>query len=107
MPAPGEHRLASWLDAVKPVHPQYAALQKALADLEAEADQAGPNDERVKAIAINLDRWRHLPDDLGDRYILVNIPQYHLFVRERGASVFDMKVIVASPGTTRRFSAAR
>jgi murein L,D-transpeptidase YcbB/YkuD len=35
-----------------------------------------------------------MPDDLGERHILVNVPAFHMAVRDRGASVLNMKVIV-------------
>ncbi|NOT27227.1 MAG: L,D-transpeptidase family protein [Acidobacteria bacterium] len=79
--------LAGWLDSVRPKHPEYAALQKVLAG-GATADH--------DRIAINMERWRWLPDDLGDRHLLVNIPALHMAAREHGQSVLDMKVIVGS-----------
>lgn len=36
------------------------------------------------SILMNMERWRWLPRDLGDRYILVNVPQYMLYVNESG-----------------------
>jgi murein L,D-transpeptidase YcbB/YkuD len=81
--------LNTWLDAIKPRHPQYAALQRALMD-PAMASHAGQ-------IALNLERWRWMPDDLGARYLIVNIPSFHLDARENGRSVLDMKVVVGKP----------
>ena len=68
--------LSTWLDTIRPQHPQYAALQKALQD-PAMAEHAG-------VLALNLERWRWMPDDLGDRHIMVNIPSFHLVAREGG-----------------------
>ncbi|HYE94568.1 MAG TPA: L,D-transpeptidase family protein, partial [Rubricoccaceae bacterium] len=34
-------------------------------------------------LALNLERWRWLPDDLGARHVLVNLPTYELAVRDR------------------------
>jgi len=83
--------LGSWPDSVRPVHPQYAALQKLLAD-------GGQPPVRVKQIANTMNGWRLLPDDLGARHILVNIPQFHLFVREGGKTAVDTKVVVGKEG---------
>ena len=42
---------------------------------------------------MNMERWRWLPDDLGARYLLVNIPAFRLDAIEDGRSVLDMKVV--------------
>ena len=90
--------LDGWLDTVRPVHPEYAALQAALAALHAElGNGADTGDERVQRLALNLERWRWLPDDLGARHILVNIPAFQMAVREKGQPVLEMKVVVGKP----------
>ena len=35
----------------------------------------------IETIEINLERWRWLPDDLGDMHVLVNLPSFELDVR--------------------------
>jgi murein L,D-transpeptidase YcbB/YkuD len=86
-----ENDLTAWPDDVRPVHPQYAALQQALA----KEPLGSPNRARL---ALNLERWRWIPDDLGDRYVLVNIPSYHMWVFENVRPVLDSKVIVGKLG---------
>ena len=49
---------------------------------------------RVEQIRINLERWRWLPQDLGRRHILVNIPAFELVVVEDAKPVLDMRVVV-------------
>lgn len=84
-----EGELADWLRRIQPVHPEYAALQKALAE---------SGDARIRrTIGANLERWRRLPDAFGERHFLVNIPEYHLYAREQGRVALDMKVIVGAP----------
>jgi murein L,D-transpeptidase YcbB/YkuD len=90
---------AGWLASVQPTHPEYTALQHALVWLRA---QPAPNDAQIRLLAINLDRWRWMPDDLGARHILVNVPAFHLGVRESGRPVLDMKVVVGEPDPERR-----
>jgi murein L,D-transpeptidase YcbB/YkuD len=58
-----------------------------------------PADRRLRQIAVNLERWRWLPRDLGDRYIFVNIPEYRLEVREKDRATLAMNVIVGATGT--------
>jgi len=81
--------LDTWLDTIKPKHPQYAGLQKALSD-PALAQQSG-------RIALNLERWRWMPDELGARYIMVNVPSFHLDAHETGQTALQMKVVVGKP----------
>jgi murein L,D-transpeptidase YcbB/YkuD len=57
-----------------------------------------PLDARIAQVAINLERWRWMPDDLGERHFLVNIPYYHLVAREHGKPVLDIRVVVGKPG---------
>jgi len=57
-----------------------------------------PLDWRIQQVAINMQRWRYMPDDLGERHFLVNIPYYHLMARESGKTVMDIRVVVGKPG---------
>jgi murein L,D-transpeptidase YcbB/YkuD len=52
-----------------------------------------PVSERIQQIAVNMDRWRWMPADLGQRYLFVNIPGFRLDAFEKGRSVLDMKVV--------------
>jgi murein L,D-transpeptidase YcbB/YkuD len=58
-----------------------------------------PLEERIRQIELNLERWRWLPRDMGDRYILVNIPEMRLEVWEHGAVPLAMRVVVGKPDT--------
>lgn len=95
-----ESDLTKWLPSVQPQYPEYAALQKSLASLRTQ--QATDRDDRLRLLAINLERWRWMPDDLGARHILVNIPAFHLAAREDRRTVLDMKVVVGEPDTEHR-----
>ncbi|HXT71471.1 MAG TPA: L,D-transpeptidase family protein [Vicinamibacterales bacterium] len=85
-----EGDIATWPDEVRPTHPQYAALQAAL------LKPAAPDARNV--IALNLERWRWMPDDLGEKYVLVNVPSFHVWIMEHGAPVLDSKAIVGRLG---------
>ena len=54
-------------------------------------------DERIAQIRINLERWRWLPVDLGERHIVVNIAGFRLFVVDSGRTVMTMRAIVGRP----------
>lgn len=50
-------------------------------------------------VAVNMDRWRKLPDTLPERFIMVNIPGYRMELWDSGAVVLTSKVIVGAPRT--------
>jgi len=50
--------------------------------------------ERAMQIAANLERMRWLPEDLGDRHVWINIPDYSLRLEDRGTTMLEMPVIV-------------
>ena len=76
-----QHRVGNALTGLLPTHPQYAALRHAL--------EVTPKTEKDKIdrIRLNMDRWRWLPRDLGERYIIVNVPAYTAALVENGVTV--------------------
>ncbi len=53
-----------------------------------------PATQRVRQLALNLERWRWLPADLGARHILVNVPEFRLEVWDHGKVPLSMRVVV-------------
>lgn len=49
--------------------------------------------------AVNMDRWRKLPDTLPTRFIFVNIPGYRMELWDSGKIVLESRVIVGAPRT--------
>jgi murein L,D-transpeptidase YcbB/YkuD len=58
-----------------------------------------PVERRIDRIGLNLERWRWLPRDLGERYVLVNIPEYRLEVWDHGKVPVTMRVVVGKKDT--------
>jgi murein L,D-transpeptidase YcbB/YkuD len=56
-----------------------------------------PIEDRIRQVELNLERWRWMPEDLGLRHLLINIPYYHLIARESEKSVKEIRVIVGKP----------
>lgn len=54
----------------------------------------GSIEERIRQIQINMERMRWLPDELGEKYVWVNIPAFRLDVMQKGESSLNMKVVV-------------
>ena len=55
-----------------------------------------PVEYRVGQIMANLERYRWLPRELGDRYIYVNVPAFRLDAYDNGEPVLNMRVIVGA-----------
>ncbi len=53
-----------------------------------------PVEGRIRQITDNMERWRWMPRDLGDRYIKVNVPDFRLEVVEGGRVVHAQRVVV-------------
>ncbi len=53
-----------------------------------------PAKVRARQIELNMERWRWIPRNLGQRYILVNIADFKLSLIENGKTVMDMRVVV-------------
>ncbi|HMK41854.1 MAG TPA: L,D-transpeptidase family protein [Methyloceanibacter sp.] len=57
----------------------------------------GASSAKIRAILINMERWRWLPHDLGPYYVNVNIPEFMLRVVEDGKPVHTTRVVVGKP----------
>lgn len=53
--------------------------------------------ERIDQLRANLERWRWLPDDFGDEYILVNIAGFDMRVVSDGEAIMSQRVVVGQP----------
>jgi L,D-transpeptidase YcbB len=62
--------------------------------LETSAVMNVPVEDRIRMLERNLERWRWLPQDLGDRHIIVNIAGLEMHVIEGDSSVFQSRVLV-------------
>jgi murein L,D-transpeptidase YcbB/YkuD len=88
-----QHDIAGALNGLLPTHPQYAALKTALA--------ATPASDSAKRdlIRLNMDRWRWLPRDLGQKYIIVNVPSFHATLVQNGATRWKERAIAGKLST--------
>ncbi len=53
-----------------------------------------PINDRIRQIILNMERWRWIPRSFEPDYLLVNIPEYKLYVYEEGKEKLSMNVIV-------------
>src|SRR5438309_8612138 len=87
------HDIPQALNGLLPTHPQYAALKAALAATPA-SDEA-----KRDRIRLNLDRWRWLPRDLGEKYIIVNVPGFHATLVQDGVNRWKQRAIAGKLST--------
>ncbi len=57
-----------------------------------------PAERRLRAIELNLTRWRWIPDEIWDESVVVNIPGYHLWRYVDGEPRLDMEAVVGTSG---------
>ncbi|MBT8430947.1 MAG: L,D-transpeptidase family protein [Altererythrobacter sp.] len=86
--------IAGAFERIKPTHPDYARLRDALANTP--EDDA----ETRKLIRANMDRWRWLARDLGDQYLITNVPEYQLRLTVRDNIISTYRTVVGKPGRT-------
>jgi murein L,D-transpeptidase YcbB/YkuD len=60
-----------------------------------------PAAARVQQIQLNLERWRWMPSDFGERYIKVNIPEYKMALIDKGKPELEMRVVVGKAQQSR------
>lgn len=90
----GKHNVAGVLASLMPTHADYAALKAELA--------ATPKESRTRRALIraNMDRWRWLKRDLGDVYLLTNVPEFQLRLTVKGKNIRTYRTVVGKPGRT-------
>jgi murein L,D-transpeptidase YcbB/YkuD len=54
-------------------------------------------DIRKKQIIANMERWRWFPRKLAPKYVIINIPQYKLWVIHKKDTLSSHKVIIGKP----------
>ncbi|MBB5708288.1 L,D-transpeptidase family protein [Sphingopyxis panaciterrulae] len=79
------------LTGLDPVHPTFALLKSALATAKTPAEE--------NAIRVNMERWRWMPRDLGEGYVVSNVPEYLTRVVRNGTVIATHKAVVGKAST--------
>jgi murein L,D-transpeptidase YcbB/YkuD len=99
----------------KSEHPSAAEIKEALkrfqirhglpasGNLDSETVKAldVPASYRIAQIAANMERWRWLPRQMGDRYILVDVPNQSVDYIKDGKSILHSRAIIGEDGENR------
>ncbi len=81
-------------EAVKRYQSRHGLMLTGIVDEQTKAWLNTPLKVLIKTMEINMERWRWLPRDLGDQYLLINIPDFTLKVIHHGKVDLAMKVVV-------------
>jgi murein L,D-transpeptidase YcbB/YkuD len=84
--------IKTYLDTIQPHDPQYLALQKAYLSGASVGKLSPEESKRVLWVNMERARWKNKPTT--EKYVIVNIPDFHLDVDSAGKSVLNMKVCV-------------
>jgi len=84
------NRIPEVLNSLLPTHPQYGALRTALS-IAPRTDA-----QKINKIRLNMDRWRWLPKELGQKYIIVNVPAFHATLVENGVTRWKHRAIAGA-----------
>ncbi|MFM8410450.1 MAG: murein L,D-transpeptidase, partial [Alphaproteobacteria bacterium] len=57
----------------------------------------GSGSGRARQLEIAMEKFRWLPQDLGQRHVFINIPEQRLHLRDGGRSELEMNVVVGKP----------
>jgi len=116
------------LESFNPPHRGFLALKAKLAELRRStasepvepavepakgrraAKAAGPavsKQAEIATVLANMERWRWLPRDLGETYVMVNIPDYTLRVVHDHQEAWRTKIVAGKPQTPTPLLSAR
>lgn len=102
-PAPGEGTQAAYdaalQEAVKRFQRRHGLEDDGVVAAAVVGELNVPIEERIRALELNMERWRWLPRDPGPRYVVVNVPEMRLEVRENGGVPLTMRVVVGKRET--------
>lgn len=81
-------------DAVKNFQERHGLDTDGIAGEKTLAEMNVPACVRMNQVQASIERLNSFPSDPGDRYIIVNIPDFHMEYYEYGELLSDMKVVV-------------
>lgn len=85
---------ANLTQALKSYQKRNGLPETGLADKQTLDNLNIPIKERINQIKINMERWRWLPENLGTKYVLVNIANFELDVIKDNNIVLNKRVVV-------------
>jgi L,D-transpeptidase YcbB len=86
----------AYLVGTHPQHPQFQRLKAKYA--EALAKNGGKPNALAKRLQANMEMWRWMHDDLGEMYLMANVPSYMIEVVKDGQTIHTERIVVGEIG---------
>ena len=83
--------------AVKRFQWRHGLTQDVVAGKKTVAAMNVPVEARIEQMLLNMERRRWMPDDLGERYVFVNMADFELKVVDGPRTIHDSRVVVGTP----------
>jgi L,D-transpeptidase YcbB len=89
----------AYLQSLHPKHEQFVRLRQALLRArEGGGPSSQPARVEIERIIMNMERWRWMPEDLGNLYVWSNTPEFMLYVIKDGKTIYADKTQVGTIG---------
>src|SRR5690606_13603761 len=81
------------VDAVKQFQKDHQLTVDGIAGEGTERVMNTTDEDRFVRIALTLDKYKHLPDTMPNRYVWVNIPGYNMYLHDGDSVHIESKII--------------
>src|SRR5690606_26657504 len=54
-------------------------------------------EKRIEKLKVNMERWKWFPEDFGESYIFINIPEYKLYFVFEKDTLETKRIVVGKP----------
>src|SRR5262245_50783851 len=92
----------AYLRSLHPKHEQFQRLREALLKARGggseEGEKPAADGKDIKRILINMERWRWMPEELGNTYVLQNSAAFMLYVIKDNKTIYADKTLVGTIG---------
>jgi murein L,D-transpeptidase YcbB/YkuD len=89
----------AYLRSLHPKHEQFLHLREALIltrEKNQESTKPASTERDLKRLIVNMERWRWMPEDLGELHVWSNTPDFMLYVVKKGKTIYADKTQVGS-----------
>jgi L,D-transpeptidase YcbB len=89
----------TYLRSLHPNHEQFVQLREALLKAQGkdqENTKPRATERDIKRLIINMERWRWMPEELGELYVWSNTPDFMLYVVKEGKTIYADKTQIGT-----------